>query len=73
MVQNAFETNNGVGKDIALLGEFLTKYHYTTKNALVELWRGYHTNFIKGYKPLYYYMRNFCNLIGLEQWYFSLI
>ena len=20
---------------------------------------------------LYYYMRNFCNLIGLEQWYFS--
>ena len=22
---------------------------------------------------LYYYMRNFCNLIGLEQWHFSLI
>ena len=22
---------------------------------------------------LYYYMRNLCNLIGLEQWYFSLI
>ena len=22
---------------------------------------------------LYYYIRNFCNLIGLEQWYFSLI
>ena len=22
---------------------------------------------------LYFYMRNFCNLIGLEQWYFSLI
>ena len=22
---------------------------------------------------LYYYMRNFCNLISLEQWYFSLI
>ena len=22
---------------------------------------------------LYYYMKNFCNLIGLEQWYFSLI
>ena len=22
---------------------------------------------------LYYYMRNFCNLIGLEQWYFTLI
>ena len=25
------------------------------------------------YPPLYYYMRNFCNLIILEQWYFSLI
>ena len=24
-------------------------------------------------QELYYYMRNFCNLIGLEQWYFSLI
>ena len=23
--------------------------------------------------PLYDYMRNFCNLIGLEQWYFSVI
>ena len=22
---------------------------------------------------LYYYMRNYCNLFGLEQWYFSLI
>ena len=22
---------------------------------------------------LYYYMKNFCNLIGLEQWYFSLV
>ena len=22
---------------------------------------------------LYYYIRNFCNLIGLEHWYFSLI
>ena len=22
---------------------------------------------------LYHYMRNFCNLIGSEQWYFSLI
>ena len=25
------------------------------------------------YLQLYYYMRNFCSLIGLEQWYFSLI
>ena len=25
------------------------------------------------FKGLYYYMRNFCNLIGLEQWYFSFI
>ena len=28
---------------------------------------------IKVLQRLYYYMRNFCNLIGLEQWYFSLI
>ena len=27
----------------------------------------------KDFRGLYYYMRNFCNLIGLEQWYFSLI
>lgn len=44
----------GVGRDIALLGEFFTKYHYTIKNALVELWGRYHTNFIKGYKPFDY-------------------
>ena len=25
------------------------------------------------YRYLYYYMRNFCNWIGLGQWYFSLI
>ena len=25
------------------------------------------------FRALYYYMRNFCNLIVLEQWYFSLI
>ena len=25
------------------------------------------------YAPLYYCMKNFCNLIGLGQWYFSLI
>ena len=25
------------------------------------------------FTSLYYYRRNFCNLIGLEQWYFSLI
>ena len=25
------------------------------------------------YLQLYYYMRNFCSLMGLEQWYFSLI
>ena len=24
------------------------------------------------FQRLYYYMRNFCNLIGLKQWYFSL-
>ena len=27
----------------------------------------------KDFTVLYYYMRSFCNLIGLEQWYFSLI
>ena len=26
-----------------------------------------------GLPILYYYMRNFCDLIGLEQWYFNLI
>ena len=25
------------------------------------------------FKLLYYYVRNFCNLIGLQQWYFILI
>ena len=25
------------------------------------------------FQSLYHYMRNLCNLIGLEQWYFSLI
>ena len=25
------------------------------------------------FQSFYYYMRNFCNLIGLEQWYLSLI
>ena len=31
------------------------------------------TQFPGGFRVLYYYMRNFCNLINLEQWYFSLI
>ena len=26
-----------------------------------------------GFQSLYHYMKNFYNLIGLEQWYFSLI
>ena len=30
-------------------------------------------NFGAKFLRLYYYMRNFCNLIGLERWYFSLI
>ena len=25
------------------------------------------------FRGLYYYKRNYCNLIGLEQWHFSLI
>ena len=29
--------------------------------------------FADGLGGLYYYIRNFCSLIGLEQWYFSLI
>ena len=28
---------------------------------------------VEMFNLLYYYMRNFCNLIGLDQWYFSLI
>ena len=31
------------------------------------------TQFPGGFRLLYYYMRNFCNLIGSEQWYYSLI
>ena len=32
------------------------------------------TKIIQGvFSSLYYYMNNHCNLIGLEQWYFSLI
>ena len=30
-------------------------------------------NFGAKFQRLYYYMRNFCNLIGFEQWYFNLI
>ena len=49
----------------------------------VELQSLHHSNMVKkksvvfendarcGLPLLYYYMRNFCNLIGLEQWYFS--
>ena len=35
--------------------------------------RNTHTHANLRFRPLYYYMRNFCNLIGLEQWYFTLI
>ena len=31
------------------------------------------TQFPGGFRLLYYYMRNFCNLIGSEQWYYSFI
>ena len=30
-------------------------------------------NFGVKFQCLYFYMRNFCHLIGLEQWYFSLM
>ena len=41
-------------------------------------WENVFQDYFKAFPPkglfyLYYYMRNFCNLIGLEQWYFSLI
>ena len=38
----------------------------------VSVQAGFHCTF-KVFHFLYYYMRNYCNLIGLEQWYFSLI
>ena len=39
-------------------------------------WENVFQDYFKAFPPkglfyLYYYMRNFCNLIGLEQWYFS--
>ena len=34
--------------------------------------KGYDNKFFI-FQLLYYYTRNFCNLIGLDQWYFSLI
>ena len=38
----------------------------------VNMWT-FHEAWFLLYLNLYYFMRNFCNLIGLEQWYFSLI
>ena len=38
----------------------------------VNMWTVHEAWFLL-YLNLYYFMRNFCNLIGLEQWYFSLI
>ena len=32
-----------------------------------------HFALLIGLVKLYYYMKNFCNLIGLKQWYFSLL
>ena len=32
-----------------------------------------HTHANLSFRPLYSYMRNFCIVIGLEQWYFTLI
>ena len=42
-----------------------TAEHVIMKKSLFTHARVFH--------DLYYYMRNFCNLIGLERWYFSLI
>ena len=43
--------------------KLLAKRNLTTKNLLAMLFKSLHLD---------YYKRNFCNLIGLEQWYFSL-
>ena len=44
-----------------------------TIRIMYECSNGTNTAWNDLFSPLYYYMRNFCNLIGLEQWYFSLI
>ena len=50
----------------------------TTRSNRMKFRLNYNFSNLNGYQlpwfqPLNYYMRNFCNLIGLEQWYFSLI
>ena len=52
----------------------------TSFSANMFIWLRWATGHPDGYvtgqiwfQVLYYYMRNFCNLIGLEQWYFCLL
>ena len=44
----------------------------TWRNLELSKWINVFRHWIK-FLLLYYYMRNFCNLIGLEQWYLNLI
>jgi len=75
-----FEPRSLVGfvfKTIGLLMCFLTfKWQIFVNNNrdfLIKNAIDLENSFFFFFKSLYYYMRNFCNLIGLEQWYFSLI
>ena len=72
--------------DALLLGKFFAGTNPKTLSCYIYFLKGFFRNGLqmanqpclrlgKGsyFKGLYYYMRNFYNLIGLEQWYFSLI
>ena len=48
-------------------GNLVHKHKQNGANYLI-----FHPGFLD-FPCLYYYMRNFCNVIGLEEWYFSLI
>ena len=64
-------------KNLSIVGMW---WHRTGKHihTLPKEYLGVNTNVVKTvrlnvFKSIYYYIRNFCKLIGLEQWYFSLI
>ena len=46
---------------------------FELRHGMYNLKWNFHGMADTGLLSLYYYIRNFCNLIGLEQWYFSLI
>ena len=59
-----------------ILTEFVILYHVESLRAFLAApfpFTKIKLTFQYVLRPLYYYMRNFCSLIGLEQWYFSLI